>query len=303
MYKINEAYFEIDEDQAVAFRKHGYIIVRKFFNNKEVEQLRHACKLKRKGDTIGIAEFNLVTISKKMIKNLRKIIKNKIIYPCLSLNRADDKPKHANAEEANTRMFHVDSVPDDYNFDKDYGIYNTGIYLSDHKNYSGGLKVRPFSTRIKMEKFENFKSKINRIINSILKFNFKVLKNEIYLFFNSVNLDTLPGDLIIWDARCHHSGHFRRLKFFKNLSIDPILENILPDFLFIKEPGSREVILTIYIDSKSEYLEPYIKCQVEKKRRAEHYLNNEKINKKINKLNSSYIEIRNDGFFFWKNKL
>jgi ectoine hydroxylase-related dioxygenase (phytanoyl-CoA dioxygenase family) len=302
MYKINEAFNEINDSQSLAFENHGYVVVRNFFNKNEVEQLRKACKLKKKGDTIGIDEFNNVTLNPKIIKNLKKIIKNKIIYPCLSLNRADDKPIHTNSQEANSRGFHVDSVPDDYNFDNDYGIINTGIYLSDHKNFSGGLKVRPFSIKTRLKKFENLNSKIKNIIKSLIKFDFKNFKNEIN-FFNSINLDTLPGDLIIWKARCHHSGHFRRLKFFRNLSLDPILENILPNFLFIKEPNSREVILTIYGDSQSKYLEPYIRFQIQKQRRREHYLNNEGIENKIDTINSADVEIRNDGYFFWKNKL
>ena len=111
----------------------------------------------------------------------------------------------------------------------------------------------------------------------------------------------MPGDFIIWDHRCHHSGHFRRLKFFKKLSLEPFLENLLPNFLFLPEPTSRRVILTVYADSSSKYLDKYIEQQIKKKEEKIFIFLNKDIENQINYFTLKNVEIRNDGYKYWSN--
>ena len=72
------------------------------------------------------------------------------------------------------------------------------------------------------------------------------------------------------------------------------------DFLFIKEPESRQVILTVYADETSPYLEEYISMQIKKERRRKHYIFNETLEEKKDKYKNKNIIIRNDGFQFWR---
>lgn len=297
MLKINEAFKTLNDRNIKNFHEHGYIIIRELFCEEEVKRLRKACSLKRLGDTLGIEDFREITLSDKVLNIFKKIIPNKIVYPCLSLNRSDDKPITSKGE-SNERMFHVDSIPDDFNYDKNYKIYNTGIYLSDHKNFSGGLKVRPFSTKSKLIKVDSLLSLFKNILKDIFDLNLKGIISN-FKFIDSINLDTKPGDFVIWNHRCHHSGHFRRLKLFPKKSLEPFIENLLPNFLFIKEPESRQVILTVYADETSPYLEEYISMQIKKERRREHYIFNETLEEKKDKYKNKNIIIRNDGFQFW----
>jgi hypothetical protein len=300
MYEINETFGKITLKNISELKKHGYIIIRNLFNSNEVEFLEKACDLKKKGDTLTIDEFQNITLSDKILDIFKMIIPNNIVYPCLSLNRSADSPESEG--EANSRVFHVDSIPDDFDYNVEYGIYNSGIYLSDHKKFSGGLKIRPFSINKKLEKTDTIFVRLKNIIKSLIKFNFKSILENL-TFPKSINLDTQPGDLIIWSNRCHHSGHFRRLKLFPNISLEPFLENFLPNFLFIKEPQSRRVILTIYADEKSPYLEEYIKIQINKFRRKEHYLKNEILSSNEQTFFKKGIIIRNDGYKYWSSKI
>jgi hypothetical protein len=304
MFKISETLKVLSKEDINKFKKNGYIIIRSLFSKEEVDNLVSACQKKNIGDTLGIADFNSISLSKKIIDNIRPLLGKNIVYPCLSLSRADDKPINPKVQiksEANGRFFHVDSKPDDFNFSVDYGIINTGIYLSDHKNASGGIKLIPGSHKYRVSKKNQFKYTFIHafvFLKRLEIFNFFCC-----LFFGySVNLDTLPGDFVIWNTRCHHSGHFRRLKLLNSISIYPFLENILPDFFFLKEPKSREVILTIYASKESPYINNYIENQIKKERRKNHYLNNENI-EKIKKNIASDITIRNDGYFYWKHNL
>lgn len=297
MLEINEAFKTLNDRNIKNFHEHGYIVIRELFCEEEVKRLRKACSLKRLGDTLGIEDFQEITLSDKVLNIFKKIIPNKIVYPCLSLNRSDDKPITSKGE-SNERMFHIDSIPDDFNYDKNYKIYNTGIYLSDHKNFSGGLKVRPYSTKSKLIKVDSLLSLFKNILKDIFDLNLKGIISN-FKFIDSINLDTKPGDFVIWNHRCHHSGHFRRLKLFPKKSLEPFLENLLPNFLFIKEPESRQVILTVYADETSPYLEEYITMQIKKERRREHYIFNEKLEEKKDKYKNKNIIIRNDGFQFW----
>lgn len=297
MYEINEAFKTLNDINIKNFHEHGYIVIRELFCEEEVKRLRKACSLKRLGDTLGIEDFQEITLSDKVLNIFKKIIPNKIVYPCLSLNRSDDKPI-ATKGETNERMFHVDSIPDDFNFDRNYKIYNTGIYLSDHKNFSGGLKVRPFSTKSKLIKVDSLSNLFKNILKDTFDFNLKGIISN-FKFLDSINLDTKPGDFVIWNHRCHHSGHFKRLKLFPKKSLEPFVENLLPNFLFIKEPKSRQVILTVYADEKSPYLEEYINMQIKKERRREHYIFNKSLEEKKDKYKNKNIIIRNDGFNFW----
>ena len=191
---INEVFKKFEAKDRENFKKHGYVVIRNFFEDSEIEALIKACDLKKNGDTLIIEEFKQISLSEKIIKALKTIIPNKIVYPCLSLNRSDDQPGIGG--EKNERVFHVDSIPDDFNYNEDYKIYNTGIYLSDHKNYSGGLKIRPFSNKIKLVKSDTIKNRIFIFLKSILKLNISGIFQSLK-FYKSINIDSKPGDFIM----------------------------------------------------------------------------------------------------------
>ena len=114
-----------------------------------------------------------------------------------------------------------------------------GIYLQDHKNFSNGLKV--FKGSCHSFKFGR----------TLLK---KILKEKElrYLFpqrTKPINVDTMPGDVVIWNLRTCHSGNALRLKYFNKISLKPWAENFLEKYLpdiFLTSEKERAVIFSTF---------------------------------------------------------
>ena len=94
----------------------------------------------------------------------------------------------------------------------------------------------------------------------------KVFKEREYRYllpqrFNSINIDSQAGDVIIWNLRTCHSANALRVKYFKNLSIRPSIENLLEKYfpqIFLPRENDRAVIFSDF-GKMSEPLINYIK--------------------------------------------
>ena len=132
------------------------------------------------------------------------------------------------------RGFHRDNVdrtdltaPD---WDGDYTIVRLAIYLQDHKNYSGGLKIRVGSHKNPSGK--------------------------------PVFVDSEEGDVVIWNLRTMHSGNAVRFKFFKNLMINKAgREGMIPAFMK-KDQQKERATLFMTFALKSKHLDRYIEKHV-----------------------------------------
>ena len=111
--------------------------------------------------------------------------------------------------------------------------------LQDHKNFSNGLKV--FKGSCHSFKFGR----------TLLK---KILKEKEFRYLfpqrtKPINIDTMPGDVVIWNLRTCHSGNALRLKYFKNISFKPSTENFLQKYLpniFLESEKERAVIFSTF---------------------------------------------------------
>ncbi len=129
------------------------------------------------------------------------------------------------------RGFHRDNIdrtdlngPD---WKGEYTLIRLGIYLQDHKNYSGGLKVKAGSHKNPTGK--------------------------------SVFIDSEVGDVAVWNLKTQHSGNAVRLKLFPNFSIDSAgKEGIIPAFLK-KDQQHERLSLFMTFALKSSHLDRYIK--------------------------------------------
>jgi len=256
---------KITEQQIKSFHKDGYLHLKKFFTDEEVQNLIQACRKKLPGDTATHEEFNGVTLSKKVVSVLKQLVGEEILYPGLSFARTGDIP-----DKIGSRGFHSDAAYETNDFSYEYPVVNTGIYLQDHKHHSGGLKLVPRSHTRPCFYTRTIPEAIKKIIKALLKRDFKKAFAIINLH-PSINIENEPGDFLVWSMRIHHSGYARRVRIFNKISFHPLFEDILPSFLFLKENPERDVILTVYA-TPGEIFNEYMKIQKRKFHRKDHFL-------------------------------
>lgn len=287
----------LTETQVSFFKNEGYLHIKGLFNQTEVESFRQGCRLNQAGDSVCRPEFMDIMLSARVVNIIKDLIGEEVIYPGLSLTRTDDFPK-----QFGSRFFHTDTVDDDHDFEIDHPIVNTGIYLQDYSNYSGTLKIAPGSHLRLCVTNKTVKQAIKNILKELIRGNligaFNILRP-----YASVNIPTMPGDMIVWYVRTHHSGYGVRLRFLPNWSLPPIIENWIPSFLKLPDNPERNVILSIFA-APSKYLETYITKQINKEYRREHYLNNACLesDEKKNIARELGVTIRNDGYLLQKHR-
>jgi hypothetical protein len=267
-------------------KQNGYVHIKNFFSDSEIEILRNYLECKEKNnekseihDLLSINEINEVFLSKKYLSLISALFKEKIYYFGASTMRF---------HQEDIDIFHVDSRDDlDLNCDDEYPIYRMGIYLQDHDKWSGGLKIRNKSHKKLYVRFYPF-------YHSILTIK-KLLKNKLNIFdifFSGkiLNIKSKKNDLIIWNMRTHHSGRFRILKILPNLSIHPFFERYLPNFLFCGYQKKRYAAYLAFGKS-SVFLDKYVN---EYKQRFPLVLKNLKEKSKLysNKLSNYGIYIK-----------
>lgn len=281
----------LSEEQRAFFKKNGYLHVPGLFTQEEIEHFREGCRLNQPGDSVCRPEFRDIMLSPRVANIVHDLIGEDVIYPGLSLTRTDDFPK-----PFGSRFFHTDTVEDDHDFETDYPIINTGIYMQDYVNYSGMLKIAPGSHVRPCITSRTIKEAVKNIAKQLLKGNLRGVLSILNLH-RSVNIPNMPGDLILWGVRTHHSGHGIRLKFFRSWSLPPVIENWIPLFLRLPDNPERNVILSIFA-APSKYLETYIAKQIRKGYRRAHYLNNACLETPPKKILADKlgITIRNDGY-------
>jgi hypothetical protein len=247
------------------FDKEGFLLIKNVFTKEEIAQIRkeayesfEADKRKNltfklpskltnaiyaKGDILSKDPLRHVLLDERIIHLVKVVLGDKPVY-------FGDSNYHFGV---GFRGFHRDNVdrtdltaPD---WDGDYPIVRLAIYLQDHKNYSGGLKVKVGSHKNPSGK--------------------------------SVFIDSEEGDVAIWSLRTIHSGNAVRLKFFPNFSIDRArLEAMVPAFL--KKDQQRErATLFMTFGLKSKHLDRYIEKHVLGREDVKGYLKASRFDPKI----------------------
>ena len=207
----------------------------KIFNSEEVNKLRKFilnhndknCDIYlRANDQLN---FNL--LSDRYFQLLKDIIGKDLTYFYDSSTFLDNV-------QSNTGIFHSDARNDNRDpLSSDYKVWRVGIYLQDHKNYSGGLKVIPKSHK---RLLTNSLNKIYLIFRKFFKNNYKI--KSLIPIFNYINIPSEPGDILIWNGRTHHCGRFKRLRWLKNFSFHPFIDRHIPSFLTIREKEERLIL-------------------------------------------------------------
>ena len=119
------------------------------------------------------------------------------------------------------RGFHKDASnrtdPTHPDWTEEMPIIRMGIYLEDHKNHSGGVKIREGSH--------------------------KTLKTNVG---EPIIVPSEAGDLVIWYLTTTHAGNAVRLKMAPNKSIHHRIEKRIPEFLKVNEEKERVSIFLTY---------------------------------------------------------
>ncbi len=220
------------------FLDEGYIVLRNLFSGKEISELRENVYQQVKIDK---SESKTMKIGNtEAFSSIGDLLsKEKLSYLLCDPRIVDSAQKALGTEDivyfrdssymvgTGFRGWHRDNVDRVYNngpdWEGDYTIIRMGLYLQNHKNYSGGLKV---------------KSKSHNQIDG-----------------KPIFIDNEPGDLVLWNLKTIHSGNAVRLKLFPNLSLHN-LENHVPKFLK-KDQDKERISLFMTFGVNSSHLNRY----------------------------------------------
>jgi hypothetical protein len=228
------------------FRERGYTVVRGLFSAEEVKRLRAialetAAEAEREGrlatqtgkegttrarggDLLSMPSLRHVLLDPRVVGVMSQLIGGEPVYFGDSSFRVG---------KCGLRGWHRDNVnrrrwrkgPD---WSDPYPLLRCGLYLQDSARHSGGLALRPGSSRL------------GAIRPTLPKL-----------------VDNHPGDLIVWTLRTVHSAEVVRLRGLPGLPLHPRLQTWLPPSLRAAEDGER-IVLFMTFGGAGEQLDYYI---------------------------------------------
>ncbi|MDQ3046718.1 MAG: hypothetical protein M3R27_04150, partial [Bacteroidota bacterium] len=208
-----------------------------------------------KGDLLSKEKLRHVLLDDRILKIARTILGNdELVYFGDSSYQIG----------TGLRGFHRDCIdrtdlngPD---WQGEYTLIRVGVYLQDHKNYSGGLKIKVGSH-----------------------------KNE---SGPPVFVDSEIGDVALWSLKTIHSGNAVRLKLFPNYSINTSgKENLVPEFLK-KDQQQERISLFMTFALRSSHLDRYINEYTLKRKETQEHARLSKFDLKVLELaNAKGLEI------------
>ena len=227
------------------FDTDGYTLVKGVFSEAEIENIRKLVYEQFEIDKKNGLTFTLPNLptkaryakgdllSKEKLKNI--LLDDRILEIVKTVLGSEDVVYFGDSSYQigqGLRGFHRDSI-DRTNYTgldwqgNDYSLLRVGIYLQDHKNYSGGVKMKK-GTHNKPDG-------------------------------EGVFVDNEIGDVGTWSYKTIHSGNAVRFKWFPKLSINRATrEGLIPAFL--KKPEQKErIAIFMAFSLKTKHLDRYIK--------------------------------------------
>ena len=225
------------------FATDGYILKSSVFSTDEIKLFRQKVYDQYAIDERAGLTFQLTNTSSKARYSRGCLLSKKLLRDILLDNRILHIAKEILETEklvyfgdssyqigTGLRGFHRDCIDRVYNSGPDwqskYTLIRLGIYLQDHSEYSGGLKVKPGTH----EKADG----------------------------PSIFINNKPGDLVAWNLKLQHSGNAVKLKWFPSICIDNQgIEKRIPAFLK-KEEEQERISLFMTFAAESDHVERYI---------------------------------------------
>jgi hypothetical protein len=228
---------------AQQFETNGYVLKKAVFSANEIQSFRKRVYEQYKLDEAAGLTFQLTNTTSKASyakgcllskKLLRDILLDARIVQLAGEILGTDKLIYFGDSSyqigTGLRGFHRDCIDRAYNSGPDweskYTLIRLGLYLQDHSEYSGGLKVKPGTH----EKADG----------------------------TSVFINNKPGDVVAWSLKLQHSGNAVKLKWLPSLCIDNQgIEKRIPAFLK-KEEEQERISLFMTFAAESHHVERYI---------------------------------------------
>jgi hypothetical protein len=235
---------------AKEFEDNGYVLKSAVFSKDEISAFRQRVYDQYKLDEVAGLTFQLTNtsskarysngclLSKKLLRDIlfdRRILQ--LATEVLGTNELIYFGDSSYQIGTGLRGFHRDCIDRQFNSGPDwqskYTLIRLGLYLQDHSEYSGGLKVKPGTH----ERADG----------------------------PSVFINNKPGDVVAWSLKLQHSGNAVKLKWLPSLCIDnQSIEKRIPRFLK-KEEEQERISLFMTFAAPSAHVERYIE-EYEKKR-------------------------------------
>ncbi len=219
------------DDKRKFFIENGYIVLKSFFDSQTIINLRDTF-IKNANSNNEIFNFKFVEnlfVNEKFVQEIKNLLNSdKLLYFSDSNIVNHKKPLTESNGWHNDSRFEDENIP----YNQEYPILRIALYFEDHKNFSGGLKIKKKSHKYFCFNWRAPKQNLGKLFNIFFKktkYNLSSLKNG-----KGINLDLQEGDLVVWNLRTHHSGMCRRLKLFPEVCLHPLIEKRLPLFLFKK---------------------------------------------------------------------
>jgi hypothetical protein len=232
-------HLKIDKNK---FEQDGYLVLPKAFSSTEIETFRKLAYEQYEIDKSKKLDYQLPNLPTKAKYNKGDLLsKEKLFHVLLDdrilqiartiLDRNEVVYFGDSSYQIGTglRGFHRDNIDrtnlDGPDWKGEYTLIRIGIYLQNHKEYSGGLKI-------KVGTHKNADGK-------------------------TVFIDSEVGDVAVWSLKTVHSGNAVRLKWFPNLSVDKG-EDRIPTFMK-KDEDKERISFFMTFALHSSHLDYYIK--------------------------------------------
>lgn len=255
------------------FNTHGYLRIPGVFTPEEVEDMRERIRateeevkrIGRKSDLMSHPELRPIMLDERVLSVARRILGSECVYFGWSTYFCNDPGvphMHNDAKGDPSDLRAKNKAPPSKT---DWPIIRIGIYLQDHSRHSGGLKVRDRSHNHYLLTREN----IRRVLHPGKGHSLRGFPTG-----RLINIPSRPGDLVVFNMRTHHSGHFLRLRALPDAALHPgvekLLLKILPDRFFLPEERERNVLFTTF-GNPSPQLEGFIANRALRPGNANHW--------------------------------
>ncbi|MFI5009041.1 MAG: phytanoyl-CoA dioxygenase family protein [Solirubrobacterales bacterium] len=229
----------------VALDERGYTVVRGLLGAEEVQQLRATVReavaeaereghsasergsegtIRGGGDVLSTPSLRHVLLDPRLLGVVGELLGGEPLYFGDSSFRVGRN---------GLRSWHRDNVdrrrwrggPD---WRDPYPLLRCGLYLQDQSRHSGGLALRPGSSRLGL-----VRPTLPKLV------------------------DAHAGDLVVWKLRTVHSGEAVRPRWLPDLALHPRLQTRLPQSMRLPDDGER-IVLFMTFGLEGDHLEHYI---------------------------------------------
>lgn len=150
--------------------------------------------------------------------------------------------------------------------DGPYDVLRIFIYLQDHRDFAGNLRVRRGSHRQPVSKYAVWPRDLVFWLTHRLKTFPRPPSGK------KINVNTALGDAVVMNLRTTHGANAIRIKGLPQFCLDPTVEKLVPRFLRAPEPPFR-IALIITLGAPGVHLDRFIQSRMKRASSESRYRN------------------------------